>query len=574
MRAFINRIINNKILMIGAMIIIIAIVTCFPFLRTGIYGFNKDVIYHLFRIDGLADCIVNGQLPSRIYNNFFDGYGYGSPMFYPDILMLPAALFRIIGLNLSMTYKLYVLLITVIATFTTYYSAKVIIKDFRLAVVATYMIMLSQFYLANIMSRAGLSEYLGYIFLPLVFAGIYDFFKNDGKRVYLLGIGFGGMILSHTLLAFIGGIVTAGFFIVGIICDIVSKQLSKRGHQYIKLIITAVLTLLIVGFYLFPMIEQLLSVEMGVNTPWTFVGNNTQPLYTLFIVNGYFEMIAYVGIGIPLLILMGVRVFYSRVKNAWSDAFYFGGIALFIVTTNIIPWYLCNNTFLNSIQFTFRWYPYAIFALTVGSLMIIDSAAQSKDMNNIITRIVIVFVALSIAFGSWENLFTMSRVEKPDFYTDINTIDMTTTYEVGEGREWLPVKANDVYLSWSSDDKVRSGNTDVLCTRQSGEVIFNTIPSATDYVCPLTYYKGYKAKLTDSNGQVYDLQVTESDTGQVQVINDLSVDGEVRVYYGNTFVQIISLIISIITILAVVIYIVLSKRGIFVGKSYKKDQVK
>ena len=570
MNKFINKIINNKILMLLAMFIVIAAVTCFPFLSGEVYGYNKDVTYHLFRIEGLVDCIKSGEFPARIYRNFFGGYGYGSPMFYPDILLLPAALLRLIGVGISKTYKLYVLLLTIAASCTTYYSSKVIIKDFKLSVVSTYMIMLSQFYLANIMCRAGLSEYLGYVFLPLVFAGVYDFFENDAKRIYLLGLGFGGMILSHTLLAFLGGLIVFVLFIIGIIRDITRHSLQKRGRAFIKLCITAVVTILITGFYLFPMIEQLLSVDMGVNTPWTFIGDNTQPLYTLFSVTGYFFRIAYVGVGIPLLILTGVRIFFGHSRLFWANVFYFAGIALFLAATNIVPWYLFNNTIFNSIQFTFRLYPYAIFMLTTGCIMHIADNAAGKDTKNCAThllpRVIIVFVCLAVAFGVWENIFLMTRENEPDFHTDVNAIDMSTTYEVGEGKEWLPTKAQDVYLNWSRDDGVIISESEVDTVRQGRELVFHADASG-DYICPLTYYKGYKATLTDEGGGTYELDVQESDTGQVEVVGDSSKTGEINVYYGGTLIQTISLIISIVTVIGVIVYIIARRKGLFVGKS-------
>ena len=572
MYRLVNKLINNKILMITAMILVIAFVVCLPELRSGVYGFNKDVLYHVFRIEGLKDCIQNGEFPAKIYRNFFDGYGYGSPMFYPDIFLIPASLLRIIGVGISSTYKLYILLITVIASFTTYYSARVITSDWKMSCLATYMVMLSQFYLANIVCRAGLSEYLGYIFMPLVFAGIYDFFCNDGKRVYLLGIGFGGMILSHTLLAFLGGIITVGFFIVGIIIDIKNKKMSQRKNQYIRLFVTALCTVLIVGFYLFPMIEQLLSVEMGYRTPWTFVGDNTQPFYTLFSVTGYFFNIAYVGIGIPLIILAAVKIYFGLSKNVWCEIFYFAGIALFLATTRLVPWHLLNNTVFNSIQFTFRLYPYAIFALTMGSVMHLSRLNDKNIVKNLMPRVIIIFSALSVIFGAWENIYLMNRPNEPDFYTELSAVNLDTTYEVGQGKEWLPVKAKDVYNGWSRSDRVKTDGVDIDYNRDGKDIEFEADGTANEYVCPLTYYKGYKAVLTAPDNSTYELPVEESDTGQVKVTNNTASKGTIRVYYANTPISIVSLVVSVITIVLIIVYAILKKRGIAIVGLDRKNK--
>ena len=204
---------KKEIIVVAAMVLMIVLVTGYPYLKNGIGGYDKDLLYHLLRIEGIKDALLQGEFPVRIDENFFDGYGYGSPLFYPDLFFVIPAILRILGLSPSVTWKLFALLLTALASLSTYFCFKYIIRDWKYAVTGTMLLMLSQFYLADLMIRVGISEYLAFIFTPMLVAGIYDFFERDGKKVYLMGIALDGLVLSHTIMTFIGVIITVVIFV-------------------------------------------------------------------------------------------------------------------------------------------------------------------------------------------------------------------------------------------------------------------------------------------------------------------------------------------------------------------------
>ena len=70
----------------------------FPYLTNNL-GLEHDTMFHLSRIEGYAKAISNFDFIPNIYPLKNDGFGYGSPMFYSDILLLfPAILYN---LNIS-----------------------------------------------------------------------------------------------------------------------------------------------------------------------------------------------------------------------------------------------------------------------------------------------------------------------------------------------------------------------------------------------------------------------------------------------------------------------------------------
>lgn len=350
---------KKEICVVIVMLLLIVLVTGFPYLKNGISGYDKDLLYHLLRVEGIKDALLQGKFPVHIYENFFNGYGYGSPLFYPDLFFVIPAILRILGFSPSVTWKLFALLLTTTASLSTYFCFKYIIRDWRYAVTGTTLLMLSQFYLADLMLRVGISEYLAFIFLPMLVAGIYDFFQRDGKKVYLMGIAFAGMLLSHTIMTFIGIVITVVIFIMMFLHPQKRKLFFEKKRMG-KLIITAFVTLLGTSYYLFPMLEQMKSADYGYLLPWVHVSEYVQPFSVLFYSTGYFYNVAYVGVGIPLLLLVFCRAIYGRPKNKWADGFYFSGIFLFLMTTTLFPWRLLDNTIFNMLQFPFRLYPYAL----------------------------------------------------------------------------------------------------------------------------------------------------------------------------------------------------------------------
>ena len=546
---------KKEIIVVAAMVLMIVLVTGYPYLKNGIGGYDKDLLYHLLRIEGIKDALLQGEFPVRIDENFFDGYGYGSPLFYPDLFFVIPAILRILGLSPSVTWKLFALLLTALASLSTYFCFKYIIRDWKYAVTGTMLLMLSQFYLADLMIRVGISEYLAFIFMPMLVAGIYDFFERDGKKVYLMGIALAGLVLSHTIMTFIGVIITVVIFVFMFLHP-QKRKLFLEKERMGKLIQTSVLTVMGVSYYLFPMLEQMRATEYRFSTPWAHVGDYVQPLSVLFNPTGYFNYIAYVGIGVPLLLLLFCRVIYGKPKNKWADAFYFGGIFLFLMSTSLFPWRLLDNTIFNMLQFTYRLYPYALCFLILGICMILAEQSEKQQAKTI--RFMV--ISLTIVFGIWQNYNVIRE------YTGLYNTDLSEQYIarnsncVGKG-EWLPVSLNEDVTELTASGLVLCEGEEVDTVRTQGTVEFKTVNgNITEYEVPFIYYKGYRAILTDENGELQELTVRESEHGLVEVLNETGHEGNVRVFYQETPIQKCTKWVSILTVIGIVVVQVLKMR--------------
>lgn len=512
------------------MVIGIAAVTGFPYLKEGLCAYFPDLMYHMLRTEGVKDVLLSGEFPARIYTNFFNGYGYGSPLFYPDIFLVFPAVLRMLNISPLVTWKIFALTITIVATLSNYFSIKYICKNSEWSIAATFMIMLSQFYLADLHLRAGISEYLAFVFIPILIAGIYDFFAYEGEKTYLMGIAFVGLLLSHSIMTVIGVLITIVIFVRMLFVRREDNYLFDKERMS-RLVLTAVCTILVVSYYLFPMLEQMSVLDLRYTVPWAHIGKNTQPLSSFFRLIGHFSVIAYVGIGIPTLPLLIISIILKKPSNKWAKAFLYSGIGLFIITTDIIPWNLLENTILNMIQFTYRFWPYAIFLTTTGTVMVLSE--HTKKLSVKYKRIIILgIIGSTVLAGMFQNRMTAWATSEETRYITEEYLAENNNY-VGAG-EWLPINLRDDVIDLHAARAVkRVGNS---------------------YVYPLIYYKGYEAWSYSETGEKIKFSVGANEHGLVTVYDIIEDSGNIYVEYTGTRVQKISLAVTIITIVILGFY--------------------
>lgn len=537
---------SKEWILIFIMAVTIAVVTGFPYLNRGITGHLGDMLYHMQRIESVKAALLSGQYPARVNPSFFYGYGYGSSLFYPDVFLLVPALLRILGISPLVTWKLFVVMIAFVGSVMTYFSLHSICRSRIYAMAGTFLLMLSQFYLADVIDRAGLSEYIACMFFPVLAAGIFDFFAGEGRKTYLIGIAFVGMLLSHTIMTVVGLVFTVLVFLSMLAFRSKRKVFLDKARMR-RLIVTAVLSVLAVSYYIFPMLEQIMNDRFWFQEPWANIGDFTQPVSAFFQPTGYFEYIAYVGVGIPILILLPGRVLMRKPQEKWADYFLGAGIGLLMGMTNLLPWKLLTHTFFNMLQFTYRFYPVALCCICVGLSLYLKEKCQEN------ARSVVLFIAaVSVLSGIWQNVAVTSDTDR--WAVDEELVRTGTIY-VGQA-EWLPekvqweVRAGErEYIVLGSDERL-----ELISEGYNRNYFIKEKEAADRYLLPLVYYKGYSAKLICGDGTAITLETSQSEEGLVQIDVGEGMRGTVRVAYTGTTVQLLSNLVSAVTLAGILLY--------------------
>ena len=515
-----RKIIDNEILMFFTMAVLCLAVFAFPLVRThGLEGFTGDMMYHLLRIEGIKTGLVNGEFPVRIYTNYLNGYGYGTSFFYPDVFFYYPAILRLLGINPIVVWKIFLLTITFFIVLTTYFSLKYIIRSSKWAIAGTFLIVLSQIYLAESLKRVGISEYLAYIFMPILMAGIYDLCNYKAKRAYLIGIGMGGLLLSHTIMTFLG-------FTVSILIIVLSMVITKSYSHIFnisvikKLIVTAAITFFAVSGYFLPLLEQMISNDFIYKHPWANISDHVQPFYTLLLDHiGYFdEMIAYICIGMPIFFIIGLRLVYKP-DNKYPDLFLFLGLFIYLATTVKPLWKILSHTIFNMIQFPYRLYPYALFCVVLGLMLLFSEKVPEARVNTVIGFI----VATSLFWGIKQSK-EYNANEITNNFTEQTLIDNSNYIARGE---WLPYSVDDDVKTLTATDKVLTYEDEIDCDRNGSSLVFESKKDVMSYTVPLVYYKGYSAKIVKNNRTESKLKVSQTDNGLVAVENEQNYEGTV-----------------------------------------------
>ena len=93
----------------------IVLVSTLPLLYKGINR-GHDLLFHLNRIEGIADELRNGHFPVRMQSRWNSEYGYPVSLYYGDWLLYFPAILRIMGVPLILAYKIYVFFVALMST--------------------------------------------------------------------------------------------------------------------------------------------------------------------------------------------------------------------------------------------------------------------------------------------------------------------------------------------------------------------------------------------------------------------------------------------------------------------------
>ena len=548
---------NKDNIIVATVVLCGILMTILPLLKTALPGgYYPDLGYHLLRIEGVKDSIIAGEFPARIYHLALNGWGYGGSMFYQDYLLYIPALFRLAGLDIITAYKLFIVVITVLIAISTFFSVKYITCSNYISSLATISLLLSQYYIADIYNRVGVSEYLAFIFVPVLIAGIFDVFSKHCTRPWLIGIALFGLLLTHSITFALGVVLL-------LLCFIVRIPFFLKHMDYVaKLFQVAIITVLASAFVYVPLLEQMSSGVFRFHNPWAHVEDMVQPISTWFRCTGYFDTIAYVGVGIPLLMCVGVRLFVWKRRNKTADIFMLCGVILIIITSDIFPWNLIGKTPLNFIQFPYRLYSYAIPILTIGCYM---SWKNIFSFNSIAAKTAYVFIGLVIALFGYIQVGHLDYAEETE-NVEISYFDeVKNTFYLG-AEEWLPANMKGKYLL-EKERLVLPGENEtwqreIPFVEERGEFSFTSIQNEMTYQIPLLYYKGYAAELISDDGRIYsvDVYTDNNNRGDMYVSVPAGVSGTVKIFYAGTAAQKISMWVSGITIIVVGLYLFCLKR--------------
>ncbi|WYJ81901.1 hypothetical protein IGL98_001619 [Enterococcus sp. DIV0840] len=538
---------KTKIILLLALLSI-SVISIFPYFFNNYIFSQDDLLYHRTRLESYSQAVKHLDFFPRVFPNMGLNFGYGADLFYPSILLLPFAFFRIVGIAFVPSYYLYQLLISFVTAASAYYFLYSIKKSQKLALLFSCFYTLSTYRLIDQSVRAALGETLAFAFLPLFIFGVYSIFYSDKHRWQLLGTGMSLLIASHLITAFYS-------FILLLIFILVNWKKCKLA-QIKSLIMAGLLSLGLSAWFLFPYLEQIHHLTFNFNNTTLWANGLNFSLGDLFI-NSLANLSApFTGlkpnIGLLLLVAVLIAGFNYRKLSPSNKRLSLATLAIILLATNIFPWGLFKVSILATIQFPWR---LLLFASFFSSLLAVCLIEQFRLLSR---KDFLVFLSLSsfLTLGFNINNLTQSNIQNNVTVTNENFTDFYES-EIGHGKEYL-VKDTDFKKYFASPgliiDSIPYTDSSRKVENNYNYSIFKVMINGTQEVqLPKFYYKGYEVKLDQQVIRNY------NKNGLVTVRLEQGLH-EISVTYKKTVIQKFSAIFSVLLAGSLIFYNIIKSR--------------
>lgn len=537
---------------------------------------GHDLHFHMYRIGAMAEELrrTGFSLPIRILSVSFNEYGYAVPIFYGDVLLYIPAILVCMGVKVNLAIRVLIVLILWLAFCVTNYEVKRVTGEENLAFSIAAVYVFSGYFLMNLVIRMAIGEAGAMIFAPMFFASLYGLIYNPKKTDWIhIGLSVVGMILCHNLstLLFVG----VGTVLVAV-CWIKSDDKLRIIGDLLK---SVALFLGVSASFIFPFFEGLLFEKYQVpsNNEYQYLmfGNGSMTLWDFifpFEIQKIIKSLFGVGIntdewhpgGLGFAIIAIVLLTIIKRKDIFKDKgetsrkLFAGWIlsTLLFAIMFIRPFVSELGHYLGFMQFVWRLLEICtvFWSLYVGYLIFGMEKKQGAAWLLIFILVGIYSIGARYAFQVYLNVSGMEYVENnsPDV---IDKYRMEYSPNDGDNLYLPKGVLLDTYLTRGETVTDEAGNSIESFHREDGVLYIDLAgEKCKSLELPIYMYKGYAALDTDKN-EFLDIGISENGLAQIVTLEDTR---HVKVWYKGTNIQMISNLISVLSLI-ILLTIVLKK---------------
>jgi len=527
-----------------------------PIAIGGLHG-SGDLSVYLSFAQEFRDGIASGDLLPGWAN---DNMGYGSVgiRFYPPIAPYLSAMIFLLINNWYYSIWVYFLLWMVVGSWGTYLFVREWGTTVQ-AVSAGTLYAITPFYIAEIYQYSLYAEFAAGAVVPFCFLFVTRIcWRRKWIDVIWFSAAFAALVLTHIPATIITAISLAVY--VPLLID--RRALSTTTTQLLSSVLIA---LLASSFYWIKVVTELpwlthfdnkYSTGMAGFEQWLFpnwLGSHTAPDYYLPIFKNFDAIIVLtMFLLVPSAVLLATKykqmeIEQKRLVLACSLAAIVGFFMLSRPSSFI--WYKLE--LLQKIQFPWRW-------LTVISFLGIVSFVFSTQylvsalprLRAIVTFCVVLLVSLMVAYDARQSFMRRNTISQEKLNEVLEQQDSPagTSYEA-----WWPIWAR--VGAMATKESVIAGDRKVSISEWDRERHFEVGEgSSREARVALFYYPHWKATI---NGKA--VVVGKDENGAIVIPLDTE-RSEVRIYWEETFLNLVALCVSIGAWLFILLIILASRR--------------
>ena len=555
-----------------AIITIIGIILAIPLCKICIRD-THDGSLHFLRMFGTVNSLKIGEFPPMVAPFFCNGGGYSMNIFYNPIVTYVPLLFKLFTPTYMLALKLFAGLTIILSGITMYQFMYNVTKKRTIAIFSAIIYMVAPYKLGCIYRRFAIGEFTAFIFIPILFSGLYNLFNQDGKKHYLIALGAIGLLLSHTITTFYMAIIAFVYILINI------KKLKEKDI-WIKLGINIVFIVLICLFFILPLFEAKVSSDYTIFDN-DIMCTNGDYVYSkaLDIGNLFFDGVgkyedAIFSIGVPIFTLLCLSVFvYKKIseeyKQLYLTSIFFCIISLFMCT-KFFPWYMLPD-FLCKLQYSWRMLTFFNFfsSIIIGiNIYLLLKMFSKKDILRLLIFVIFIITVIVYTIPILLQFKTKNENLDEEYETQITSNPYIDHFMIN--RDYMPknalFKQND-YLNERDYNKIYILDGSAIIENEEKINLSFTFDlkdakEKTVLEFPFFFFPGYKITI-EENGEKIETDAVESENGFVcYILNKDIQNAKVTAQYKGTTITNISYGVSFVALIAFIIYIIWYRKKI------------
>jgi len=549
-------------------IILVGLLISIPLLKIQIRG-TDDGFIHLIRLIGLDASISKGDFPFLVFPHICRDFGYSMTALYPPIVTYIPYIFGLLSGAFAHGLKIFAIFTTILSGIFMYNFINQVTKNKLISLFSSLIYIVFPYRFEDIYNRFAIGEFTAFVFIPIVFQGLYNLIHEDGKKHFYIAIGAIGLMISHT----ISTVYTALFCIVYILFN--AKKFFKKDI-ILKCLINVLFILLISAFFVIPMLEYRMAADYSIfipdvmKTSGEYTQNRVIEPWQLLKDKGEENGVSFI-VGVPAIFMLASTILvYKDIENKYKDfyiLFCILGIFSLFMCFKYFPWYYMPNI-LNTIQYPWRMIGFALFFFTpvfAMNIYYLFNGLKSEKFRNIAYIFVIIILGIFTAMRL--TIYKIPENKIDEFYENSLKENLKISH-FSVNRDYLPYKAlkeQSGYLN-TRENRVYILNGKVNITSETKQDLYlefeiTNAEKGTILELPYIFYPGYTVILENGENKIK-LETTESDKGFlcIEIPEDIE-KGKITAEYTGTTIEKVSYAISGISLICFIVYIFYFKKG-------------